>query len=1007
MITSADAFLDLSTSVLRDLVAGQSPRELAARVCLQIEQMRPGKIASVMWSEDGDETLHVFAAPSVPQGLIDELDGLMPGEHAGSCGHAAHSGKPALVADIEKDSRWDDLRLVAQQWQLRSCWSFPVFHNDRLLGTFALSGMVSGAPTEEDIELLQFSATLISALLHYEYQARERERLTDQKNRLIDFSHMLAKVSQKISSAESEAELFQPLCDFAVRYAHLKLALLARPDPTLTFRFLAASGSIEYIDNLFVSANPDLPEGQGTMGRTWREERAYFNTSFDHAEFLRPWQKRAQQVGLKATATLPVFRGGKIFAVLAVYHSKTNVFDEPLQGVLQELALSISRGLDRLDARKLQNALFNNALVGVLLVKDRVIKSCNPQAASMFGYTLDDMAGMPVREFFVSNHEYARIDKAFSKMTQSHALPLQSVVCVRRGGRVLICDVSGRLFTDSDGIHSIWTILDATEREVQSQRLHRIARYHELMAELNQFNADQATMPQVTDRDLYDFVCRALGQSSALKLAWIGSAQSDGRGFDVLATSGEINRPLDCLPIQGDQPLFPNRLGKVHPAQRCWREEQTIFLSYDSPSAEDGAKGSAAQSIVSLPIRIGGVLSAVLTLCGQSEDVLDQDAISFFESLVLSIERGLQNIRQRNQMMRLQGLYRALMQQADVVLRTKTASDMLLGTCERLVRDTPFNAIYLRRPNDEKQMVVVVSTGSGAEELPNVISILAEDARDQLVVRAWLTQKTAIANDLLGNARLAEYHPFFKKYRWHSALVTPVWRGGQMWAVMGFVSEQYEVFDAQTIELCERVAELLGRGLDELDNKHRLVTLQSEEAYRARHDRLTDLPNRFALEQYLPQALAKAKNNGRMLALGMMDLDDFKPINDQFGHEAGDHLLKELAVRLRSRLRAEDFLVRLGGDEFVVVIGDIDPEHAISHLQLALNRLHEAVEEGFTVAPDRLATVGLSGGFALYPRDGEEGDALLRKADASMYQSKTRKSTRAQWWQLFEQATGV
>ena len=125
-----------------------------------------------------------------------------------------------------------------------------------------------------------------------------------------------------------------------------------------------------------------------------------------------------------------------------------------------------------------------------------------------------------------------------------------------------------------------------------------------------------------------------------------------------------------------------------------------------------------------------------------------------------------------------------------------------------------------------------------------------------------------------------------------------------MWAVMGFVCEEHDIFDPQTVELCERVAELLGRGLDELDNKQRLVTLQSEEAYRARHDRLTDLPNRFALEQYLPQALARARNDGRVLALGMMDLDDFKPVNDQFGHEVGDHLLRELAQRLRSRLRA-------------------------------------------------------------------------------------------------------
>lgn len=209
MSSAADVFLELSMSVLRDLVAGQSPRDLAAYVCLRMEQLRPGKIASVMWSEHG-EALHVFAAPSAPQGLIDQLDGLTPGEHSGSCGNAAHIGVPALVSDVEHDPRWDGLRSLAQQWQLRSCWSYPVFHNDRLLGTFALSGMVSDVPTDDDLLLLQFAATLVSALLHHEYQARERRWLADQKNRLIDFNHMLAKVSQKIATAESEQELFHP-----------------------------------------------------------------------------------------------------------------------------------------------------------------------------------------------------------------------------------------------------------------------------------------------------------------------------------------------------------------------------------------------------------------------------------------------------------------------------------------------------------------------------------------------------------------------------------------------------------------------------------------------------------------------------------------------------------------------------------------------------------------------------------------------------------------------------
>ncbi len=205
-----------------------------------------------------------------------------------------------------------------------------------------------------------------------------------------------------------------------------------------------------------------------------------------------------------------------------------------------------------------------------------------------------------------------------------------------------------------------------------------------------------------------------------------------------------------------------------------------------------------------------------------------------------------------------------------------------------------------------------------------------------------------------------------------------------------------------TCDLSGSVAGKIGQGLvvwTVIDVTER-DSLQDKIQFEALHDTLTGLPNRRALDHDLPKALARARRTGTVVAVGMIDLDDFKPVNDAFGHASGDHLLQELARRLETRLRTSDIVARIGGDEFVVVIEDLDFETATVQLEHVLSRLHEAVESPFAVGEDAQAVVGMSMGVALFPIDAREADALVRHADGAMYQVKLRKHDRQQWWGL-------
>ena len=174
--------------------------------------------------------------------------------------------------------------------------------------------------------------------------------------------------------------------------------------------------------------------------------------------------------------------------------------------------------------------------------------------------------------------------------------------------------------------------------------------------------------------------------------------------------------------------------------------------------------------------------------------------------------------------------------------------------------------------------------------------------------------------------------------------------------------------------------------------------LHGDEARRARRDLLTGLPNRLALVEYLPSAIARARRSGALMAVGMLDLDDFKAVNDRFGHRSGDILLVELSRRLMGLVRAGDFVARLGGDEFLFVFEGLSSATAHAELDRALARIHESVDEVFDLGEGLQTRIGMSMGIALFPRDGEHADALMRHADAAMYEVKKAKAHRTHWW---------
>lgn len=154
--------------------------------------------------------------------------------------------------------------------------------------------------------------------------------------------------------------------------------------------------------------------------------------------------------------------------------------------------------------------------------------------------------------------------------------------------------------------------------------------------------------------------------------------------------------------------------------------------------------------------------------------------------------------------------------------------------------------------------------------------------------------------------------------------------------------------------------------------------------YTASHDALTGLPNRALMIDRLEQSLGALARNGGGLSVLFIDLDGFKPVNDTYGHLAGDLLLQRVAERLRGCVRESDTVARLGGDEFVVLSHDAADPHSAG---VVAEKILDALRPPIDIGPATV-TVGASIGVAQAPRDGTEVEPLLRAADEAMYAAK-------------------
>ncbi len=480
------------------------------------------------------------------------------------------------------------------------------------------------------------------------------------------------------------------------------------------------------------------------------------------------------------------------------------------------------------------------------------------------------------------------------------------------------------------------------------RRLRRLADFRALLA-----GVSQAVAEADDDLQLLRQACALGVRYAGARLMYVARPAADGR-FEFLASAGQTEY-LEHIVIssRADDPHGGGFAGVV------WREGRALVSDDFLGSPELGPWRSMAESYgfraaATLPIRRGRETWAIMTIIDAQTAVYDQDLRELLEELSENLSSGLDRI--------------------DLARRERESSALL----ERALA-------YQRRLMEK-----------------NAAGMFTQDAHGRIGdLNPALCEMLGYAReDLLGQSAAELFGAGPESARFES-----IAHQARQGLLRGRLEQRFRRRDGSP-----RVCELSGVPIELPDGAPGVlwsvidVTALHEArdtiSFQARHDTLTGLPNRRALEQYLPRVLQRARRPGSRVVVGMLDLDDFKPVNDAHGHGAGDALLREFGRRLRDALRGSDFLARFGGDEFVLVLEDLDEQELEAQLGAVLARLHDAVEREFQLPQGQRARVGMSLGLALVPTQAGGGEAVLRQADAALYELKAHKLQRAHWWQL-------
>ena len=475
-------------------------------------------------------------------------------------------------------------------------------------------------------------------------------------------------------------------------------------------------------------------------------------------------------------------------------------------------------------------------------------------------------------------------------------------------------------------------------------------------------------------------VVHTLEEHLKLPLVWVGTVDSHTQWLHIRAAAGPAaayarKLRIYSLPTQAEG-RGPGGIalatGKVVVSD--WTNPDTSFSPWVARIRYFGITGSIAA-----PFQTQDGHRGLLSIYRTEAAPFPFGAEELLTRLAADIGVALTRIQTDRTLKRLQHCQHAL-EQVNQILLTDPAPEGMYKLLSKTIMESTDAVLAYVSVIDEQHMQAHIVTSGSNDTLPLPATVSIDPTKPEgwgVTGQVYRLNACVTIADARHDPHLTPWIENVRKYRQGGFAGFPIpGVDGRPEAVLVVIARQGSFFTPDIQKLLTQLANNAGVALRSHRQRRRLEHLSI-------HDPLTGLPNRAYFEQTTNAALGRVDRTGNFLAIGMMDLDNFKEVNDTLGHAAGDELLKTVAVRITATLRSGDAAARLGGDEFGLLLNLKTPDN----LTEAANRLLEAVQQPIDWNGEKIS-VAARLGFTVYPLDKADRTSLLRHADAALYNAK-------------------
>ncbi|MBS1197611.1 MAG: putative signaling protein [Proteobacteria bacterium] len=593
---------------------------------------------------------------------------------------------------------------------------------------------------------------------------------------------------------------------------------------------------------------------------------------------------------------------------------------------------------DRALSFQLQHPAMAEALaaapLAVMVVDEEgKISYTNQELQTLFGYSSEELLAQPLEILLPEGKHSTHFEHRQIKPDQLH-LPAMSVQHVMVGrhqdGAAIPLDIR---LQRVDGDHGRATAAYITDRRLDQARQFEIERLNRTLRLVHDCN--EILVRARSENELLSGIVHRMAELGAYPLVWVGLLSAgEPESFSVSMCAKPCQDCLDCSLIEPEDGI----------ARQAVRAGQPVFFRdaayrLDCPEHFPFSLNAETLAFVALPLLANGGALGCLCVGSKANDPFSPPEIELLQELTDDLAFGLDALRTR---------------------AVHERSEARLRLLERAVAYSA-NAIIITDANhDSNHPILYVNpaferlTGHSAAEVigRNSRFLLGNETGQSglIEIRAALREKR-------------EGHALLKGFRkdggafWHELTVTPV--PDDKGVVTHFVSVMNDVTTRK---------------------------LQEEQiAHYAHYDALTGLPNRQLLFERIQSAASDAATRGCSLGVLLIALNRFALVNDAYGHDIGDAVLRELGKRLLATIRPRDSVARLGGDEFIVLLNDLPPDFDALPV---IEKIHASISQSFEL-PCGEVVISASIGASFCPRDGSDAESLIRNAEVAAQGAKS------------------